>query len=87
MTVTKTAKIAISLPSELLGIIEKERKITGESRSEYLRRAVVTFLGREEGDEIADAYARAFMKEPETAGEIEAARRASRSLLAQEPWR
>lgn len=66
--------------------MENERKLTGESRSEYFRRAVETLLGRERENEISELYARAYRKDPETPGEIDAARRAARSVLAQEPW-
>ncbi len=80
------SKIAISLPEELLGVVENERRLTGESRSEYFRRAVETLLGRQREREASESYVHAYRKNPETPGEIEAARRAARNILAQEPW-
>lgn len=86
MTISKTAKIAISLPEDLLADIERERKTSGESRSEYFRRAVETLLGMQERSEVGEKYLQAYRKHPEGAGEVEAARRAARNVLSQEPW-
>ena len=36
----KTAKVAISLPEDILKVVEKERKARGESRSEFFRQAM-----------------------------------------------
>ena len=43
----RIAKVAISLPEEMLRAVEKERKAMGESRSEFfrLRHLVHTFRG------------------------------------------
>lgn len=43
----KTTKITISLPEDLLERIEKERMARGESRSEFFRHAIESFLRRE----------------------------------------
>jgi metal-responsive CopG/Arc/MetJ family transcriptional regulator len=82
----KTAKIAISLPAEVLDAVEREREESGESRSEFFRRAVEALLRREREQELSEQYVRAYQKMPESPDEVEAARRAASSILAEEPW-
>ena len=36
----KSAKVAISLPEDVLEAVEAERKVKGESRSKFFRRAM-----------------------------------------------
>lgn len=83
---TKTAKIAISLPEEVLAAVERERRGSGESRSEFFRRAVEALLRRQREQEMNELYIRAYQKMPEPEEEIEAARRAAGNILAEEPW-
>jgi metal-responsive CopG/Arc/MetJ family transcriptional regulator len=82
----KIAKVAISLPEEILAAVEMERQAKGESRSEFFRRAVETRLkeGRE-SSAIRD-YVRGYRKCPESAEEVEAAHAAGSAVLAAEPW-
>ena len=82
----KTSKIAISLPQDILSAVEKERKSTGESRSEYFRRAVETQMRFAREKELRDQYIRAYQIGPETKEEVEAARRAASNILAETPW-
>ncbi len=82
----KAAKIAISLSEEVLGAVERERRLSGESRSQFFCRAVQTLLRREREQEMNERYVRAYQQIPETEEEVEAARRAASSILAQEPW-
>jgi metal-responsive CopG/Arc/MetJ family transcriptional regulator len=83
---TKTAKIAISLPEDVLAAIERERRGSGESRSEFFRRAVETLLRRQREQEMNELYVRAYQQMPETEEEVEAARRAASNILTEEPW-
>jgi metal-responsive CopG/Arc/MetJ family transcriptional regulator len=83
---SKTAKIAISLPEDVLRIVENERKSNGESRSQFFRRAVEALLQIRREREASEQYIRAYQQMPETAEEITAARKASRIILAGEPW-
>jgi metal-responsive CopG/Arc/MetJ family transcriptional regulator len=83
---SKTAKIAISLPSEILDAVERERDQRGESRSQFFRRAVETLLRQKQEQELSEQYIRAYQQTPETAEEIKAARRAASTILAEEPW-
>ncbi|MBI2872522.1 MAG: ribbon-helix-helix protein, CopG family [Chloroflexi bacterium] len=83
---TKAAKVAISLPEELLQCIEMERQATGETRSEFLRRAVEAFLLRERERELDEQYVRGYLETPETSEEVGGMYRAGLAALAQEPW-
>jgi metal-responsive CopG/Arc/MetJ family transcriptional regulator len=83
---SRTAKIAISLPEEVLDAVEREREESGESRSQFFRRAVEALLRREREQELSEQYVRAYQKMPESPDEIEAARRAASSILSEEPW-
>ncbi len=82
----KTTKIAISLPEDVLNAVEREREESGESRSEFFRRAVETLLRREREQGLSEQYVRAYQKLPESPDEVEAARQAAGSILSQEPW-
>jgi metal-responsive CopG/Arc/MetJ family transcriptional regulator len=82
----KTTKIAISLPEDVLNAVEREREESGESRSEFFRRAVEALLRREREQTLSEQYVRAYQKLPESPDEVEAARRAASSILSEEPW-
>jgi len=82
----KTAKIAISLPEEVLAAVEQARKDNGESRSEFFRRAAETLLRRQREQKMNELYIRAYQQMPETEEGVEAARRAASNILAEEPW-
>lgn len=81
-----TVKIAVSLPGDLLESVESERKASGESRSQFFRRAVISLLRQKRDLEIADHYIKAYRAQPETPREIEAARRTAADGLGGEPW-
>jgi len=83
---TKTAKVAISLPEEVLSAVEKERKGSGESRSQIFRRAVELLLRQRREKELSEQYIRAYQKSPETREEIDASRYSANSILSEEPW-
>ena len=82
----KVAKIAISLPKDVLDAVERERRDSGESRSEFFRRAVEILLRRQREQEMNELYVRAYQQMPETKEEVEAARRAASNILAEESW-
>ncbi len=83
---SKVARIAISLPEEVLGDVERERQESGESRSQFFRRAVEVLLRCQREQEMGERYMRAYQRMPETVEEVEAARRAASTILAEEPW-
>ena len=82
----KVAKIAISLPGDVLEVVEKERKAKGESRSEFFRRAVEALLRQQRERVAVEQYMHSYQQMPETADEIQAAHRAGAAVLAEEPW-
>jgi metal-responsive CopG/Arc/MetJ family transcriptional regulator len=83
---TRTNKIAISLPDEVLQKVEKERAESGESRSQYFRRAVESLLSSRKAQERSRIYIRAYQEMPETTEEINTARLSARAILGEEPW-
>ena len=83
---SKTTKIAISLPQEILDAVEQERDQRGESRSQFFRRAVETLLRQQQEKQLSEQYIRAYQQTPETPEEISAARHAASTILAEEPW-
>jgi metal-responsive CopG/Arc/MetJ family transcriptional regulator len=82
----KTAKVAISLPEDILAAVEMERQAKGESRSEFFRRAVERRLKEERESSLIRDYARGYQEFPESAEEVEAAHRLGSAVLAAEPW-
>ena len=82
----KITKIAISLPDDMLTDVEQERRESGESRSEFFRRAVEALLRRSREQDMTERYIRAYQQNPETKEEIEAARHAASAILSEESW-
>ena len=82
----KIAKVAISLPEDVLNAVEEKRRESGESRSQFFRRAVEVLLKQQIEQEKSERYVRAYSENPESKKEIEAARRAASVILATEPW-
>ena len=80
------AKIAISLPDAVLSGIEKTRKMTGETRSQFFRRAVEVLLQHDRERHLQEQYQRAYRRRPETSEEIGFAEDAARLALAESPW-
>jgi metal-responsive CopG/Arc/MetJ family transcriptional regulator len=83
---SKTTKIAISLPVDIFNAVEKERRASGESRSELFRRAVEMLLRRNRERAMSEQYVRAYEQMPETREETDAARSAASAILAGELW-
>lgn len=82
----KSAKVAISLPEDILEAVEMERKAKGESRSAFFRRAIERFLKQERESSAVKDYVRGYREVPESAEEVEAAHRVGSAVLAEEPW-
>ena len=83
---TRSAKIAISLPEDLLEGIDRERGASGETRSQYFRRAVRALLRRDGEREAAERYVRGYVQDPETDSELAWVEAASHEVLAAYPW-
>jgi len=84
--VGKSAKIALSLPEDVLEAVETERKARGESRSKFFRRAVERLLKQERESSAVKDYVRGYREFPESTAEVEAAHRPGSAVLAEEPW-
>ena len=80
------AKIAISLPQELLQVIDGGCRASGETRSGFIRRAVQALVRRERERELDERYVQGYLAKPETPEDAEAVYRAGLSALSQEPW-
>ena len=80
------AKIAISLPEHMLEQIEAERQTTGETRSEFIRRAVTALLRAEDEQRAIDRYIEGYRKHPETPEEVAAASVLESAVLNEVPW-
>ena len=80
------AKIAISLPDDVLDAVEKERMECGISRSEYFRRAVEEHLRRENEKEDVARYIRGYLDDPETPEELESARTLTHYAFDDDSW-
>ena len=81
-----TAKIAISLPEEMLAAVESEREASGETRSQIFRRAIILLLKEQKEKALDEGYVRGYQRIPETREEAEAAYQAASITLAEEPW-
>ena len=80
------AKIAISLPDDILKDIEDERLAAGETRSEFFRRAVKAYFQNKRKREDIERYVRGYLKQPETEEELAWVEAASQAVLAEYPW-
>ena len=82
----KSAKVAISLREDLLRDVERERRASGETRSEFFRRAVEALLRRERDREAIEQYIQGYLQHPETEDEVRWVEAASQEALAENPW-
>jgi len=85
-TVGKSAKVAISLPEDILEAVETERKAKGQSRSEFFRRAIERLLRQERESSAVKDYVHGYQEIPESVEEVEATHRVGSAVLAEEPW-
>lgn len=81
-----SAKISISLPDRLLRRADKKRRQTGESRSEFFRRAAETLLEADERRNAVDRYVKGYTETPESAAEVAWLAKASAAVVGQDPW-
>jgi metal-responsive CopG/Arc/MetJ family transcriptional regulator len=83
---SKSAKVAISVPEDILKAVETERKAKGESRSQFFRRAVEGLLKEERGTSAIQDYIRGYREIPESAEEVAAAHQVGSAVVAEELW-
>ncbi|MFP3941238.1 MAG: ribbon-helix-helix domain-containing protein [Thermoanaerobaculia bacterium] len=68
-----TAKISISIPEDVLERAERERRQTGESRSELFRRALEVLFEKQRQEAAVRRYVEGYVAEPETEYEVASA--------------
>ena len=61
-----TAKVAISLPDETLGALERARKRRGLTRSAAVAKAIAVWLKDDEPSEADRRYVEAYLRHPES---------------------
>ena len=83
---TSTAKVSISLPRTTLERADRERQASGESRSEFFRRAVEAYLTEKKRREAIDRYVAGYVAEPETAYDEEISEQTTAEALGGDPW-
>ena len=83
------AKIAISLPDEVLEALEKQRQSGSKvlSRSEFIKRAVQQYLRTESERSLEEQYIRGYLEHPETEEETAWLDEAAAEVFANNPWR
>ena len=83
---TRAVKIAISLPEELLRVVDEQRLANGTSRSAFFRLAVEGLSRRQREQDEAGRYVRGYLQHPESDEEIQEALQTATAALAVEPW-
>jgi metal-responsive CopG/Arc/MetJ family transcriptional regulator len=86
LVVEKTAKVAISMPASTLAAIEQARQATGESRSQFMRRAVEEAISRERERRLVEQYIEGYRRYPESDEEIALADVGVKTVFAENPW-
>ena len=83
---TTYAKISISLPRATLDSADRERQASGESRSEFFRRAVEEYLREKRRREATDRYVAGYIAEPENGYDEDASEQTAAEALSQDAW-
>jgi metal-responsive CopG/Arc/MetJ family transcriptional regulator len=83
---TRAVKIAISLPEDLLRVVDEQRLANGTSRSAFFRLAVEELSRRQREQDAAGRYVRGYLQHPESDEEIQEALQTATAVLAVEPW-
>jgi metal-responsive CopG/Arc/MetJ family transcriptional regulator len=83
--VGRVAKVTISLPTDTLEAVEREREATGETRSQFFRQLVERHFRQAEKRRQDEEYVRAYQECPETDEERAWAEYGLR-MLAEHAW-
>ncbi len=81
-----SAKVSISLPRLLLRTADRARRETGESRSQFFRRAAEALLEERRRQEAVARYLAGYQAVPERPGELAWVAESGLAALAEEPW-
>lgn len=82
---SRAVKIAISLPEEIMREMERQRELTGETRSGLVRRALKLLFEAGEHRAKVEAYIDGYRRDPESSEDLELAAVAT-EILSREPW-
>ena len=80
------AKVAVSIPASLFEAVEEKRRSSGQTRSQFVQRALETLLERLEVQEAERQYVEGYNRQPETDGEVAAVHEAGLAALRAQPW-
>ena len=80
------AKIAISVPDEMLEAIEKERTVEGKTRSAFMCRAVKEYLLAKVERQKIEQYVKGYLDNPETTDEMASAEALTNVGFSESPW-
>jgi metal-responsive CopG/Arc/MetJ family transcriptional regulator len=79
-------RVTITLPPTLLAAVDEECRRAGETRREFIRGALETYLRqRRERDDIA-RYVQGYIEQPESEEETAAMEALAMCALSSEPW-
>jgi metal-responsive CopG/Arc/MetJ family transcriptional regulator len=78
--------VAISLPEELLRLVDAECRRRGVSRSEFIRMAVAETFRRAQDRARAEKYVAGYKAAPESDEEVSQALQQAAAVLSEEPW-
>ena len=83
----KVAKVAVSLPSELIAEIDRERRASHTTRSAYFRSVLERHLREASHSALTAAYVRGYTQQPDTAEEIEFAKSTAVDAIRELDWK
>ena len=81
-----STKVSISLPKATLETADRERRETGESRSQFFRRAVEALIEQQRRSAAVERYVQGYVAEPEEEYDVDVVDRLGEETLGQEPW-
>jgi metal-responsive CopG/Arc/MetJ family transcriptional regulator len=82
----KVAKVAVSLPAELIAQIDLERRSSRTTRSAYFRKVLERHLRESSHAALTDAYIRGYTEHPETEARVAAADAAAVEAMRELDW-
>lgn len=80
------SKVAISLPPELLRLVDAECRARGMNRSEFIRFTVTDLFLRRTERTADEEYEEAYRRSPEDPADVEAFLALTTAALAGLPW-
>ena len=80
------AKIAISMPDSTLKAVEEARRRTGETRSEFLRRAAEAMMREDQLRQRIERYVEGYRRMPETLEDTLYSEELSELIAQENPW-